>query len=141
MIMNAIPQSLGILLKNNSRASSPPADAPIPTIGNSCFLLAGTFGLEGLSFGLVIVALTGSFFFSVFMRDAGFLLLPPFTADEVTVFFVFFFIGFTLWELLLSAEVWNETADSVTPFLEASHTEKLQPRRRIRGKKNKVQKV
>nr|WP_319548326.1 hypothetical protein [Desulfogranum marinum] len=37
--MNAIPESGGMASKNNSKASNPPADAPIPTMGKVVFLL------------------------------------------------------------------------------------------------------
>jgi hypothetical protein len=49
MTTNAIPLFPGMLEKNCSSASRPPADAPMPTIGKEVLLVSSAFGTgEGL---------------------------------------------------------------------------------------------
>lgn len=63
--MNAIPVSIGRFFNSSVIASSPPADAPIATIGNDPFLIASS--LDFLVEDLALFPFSGfAFFFITF---------------------------------------------------------------------------
>jgi hypothetical protein len=78
--MNAMPLSAGTFLKKISKASSPPAEAPIPMMGKPdfattgfavavLFLAARAFGAAAFAF--VVVVFSVRFFCAAMINDTG----------------------------------------------------------------------
>ena len=69
MTTKAIPESAGIAAKNNSKASSPPAEAPIPTIGKP-----GATSVATMDFASGLTVADGGLAKPItFLAEAGFL--------------------------------------------------------------------
>ena len=63
MTTNAMPQSAGVLVRKDSNASNPPAEAPIPMIGkDDSWLAAFVVGFTGF---LLFNFFSAGFFLSV----------------------------------------------------------------------------